>query len=105
VKDLEKKLDNEEWQDANGSLLNRRRFCSKIRYMFNKLNTLKGKIEMNNKINEPQSMSMDIMNIGGSQNSRRISQSVVGKGKRNIPKQAKSSKKKGGRRLMPLHLR
>lgn len=103
VKELEKKLDNKEWVDADGSPLNRKKLCSKIRYMFKSLNTLRGKLEMKAKINEPRSVSMDLMNVGRTESSRRKvgtesgvegGESVSGRGKRNIEKQAKSPKKK-----------
>jgi len=61
VKELEKKLDNKEWQDANGFPLNGKKLYSKIHYMFKSLNTLRGKLEMKAKMNEPRSVSMDLI--------------------------------------------
>lgn len=46
IKELEKKLDNNEWKNANSIPLTRKKLCSKIRHLFTDFHTLKGKLTM-----------------------------------------------------------
>ena len=69
VKELEKKLDNE-WRNANDTLLTWKKLCNKIRHLFTDFHTLKGKLEMQNEINKSRSVSKGGTNPSRSHNSR-----------------------------------
>ena len=70
IKELEKKLDNNEWRNANGTSLTWKKLCNKIRHLFTDFHTLKGKLEMQNEINKPRSISKGGTNPSKSHNSR-----------------------------------
>jgi hypothetical protein len=72
IKELEAKLDNNEWKNANGTPLTWKKLCSRIRLLFNDFHTLKGKIESHIELNTPRSVSLEIMNQGVSQSSKLI---------------------------------
>ena len=46
IKELEKKLDNNEWRNVNGIPLTWKKLCNKIWHLFIDFHTLKGKLEM-----------------------------------------------------------
>ena len=48
IKELEKRIYNNEWKDVNGSLLSWRKLANKIRGLFRDFNVLKGKLEKQN---------------------------------------------------------
>ena len=70
IKELEKKLDNNEWRNANATSLTWKKLCNKIRHLFTDFHMLKGKLEMQNEINKPRSVSKGGTNPSRSHNSR-----------------------------------
>ena len=46
IKELETKLDRNEWKNANGTPLNWKKLCNKIRHLFTDFHTLKGKLQI-----------------------------------------------------------
>ena len=45
IKELERRIDNNEWKDVNGSLLSWKKLANKIRGLFRDFNVLKGKLK------------------------------------------------------------
>ena len=45
IKELEKRIDNNEWKDVNGSSISWKKLANKIRGLFHDFNVLKGKLE------------------------------------------------------------
>ena len=50
IKELERRIDNNEWKDVNGSLLIWKKLANKIRGLFRDFNVLKGKLEKQNEM-------------------------------------------------------
>ena len=70
IKELEKKLNNNKWRNANGTPLTWKKLCNKNRHLFTDFHTLKGKLEMEDEINKPRSVSKGGTNPSRSHNSR-----------------------------------
>ena len=93
VKELEKKLDNKEWMNHNGTPLTWKKLCNKIRHLFTYFHTLKGKLEMQEEINKPWSVSKGATNPSRSQSSRPsiAQESGSSRGHRHLKSQAKKT--------------
>ena len=50
IKELERRIDNNEWKDVNGSLISWEKLANKIRGLFRDFNVLKGKLKKQNEM-------------------------------------------------------
>ena len=102
IKELEKKLDNNEWMNANGTLLTWKKLCNKIRHLFMDFYTLTGKLKMQDEINKPRSASKGGMNPSRSYNSRPSIAQEFGssRGHRNLQNQAERTPQKKGKKVV-----
>ena len=70
IKELETKLDRNNWKNANNTPLNWKKLYNKIRHLFTDFHTLKGKLQMQGEINKPWSVSKGPSKPSKSQSSR-----------------------------------
>ena len=70
IKELERRIDNNEWKDVNGSLLSWKKLANKIRGLFRDFNVLKGKLEKQNEMSHSQMVTNDSQGEGTSQASK-----------------------------------
>ena len=101
IKELEKKLDNKEWMNLNGTPLTWKKLCNKIRHLFTDFHTLKGKLEMQEEINRPWSVSKGASNPSRSQSSRPsiAQESGSSRGHRHSKSQAEKTPQKKGKKV------
>ena len=67
IKELEKKLDNNEWKNANDTPLTWKKLCNKIRHLFTDIHTPKGKLAKQD----------EISNLGRSQKMAQIQAKII----------------------------
>ena len=67
IKELEKRIDNNEWKVVNGSLLSWRKLANKIRGLFRDFNVLKGKLEKQNEMSRSRMVTNESQGEGTSQ--------------------------------------
>ena len=70
IKKLEKRIDNNEWKDVNGSLLSWRKLANKIQGLFRDFNVLKGKLEKQNEMSCSRMVTNESQGEGTSQASK-----------------------------------
>ena len=70
IKELETKLDRNEWKNDNGAPLNWKKLCNKIRHLFTDFHMLKEKLQMQGEINKTRSVSKGPSKPSRSQSSR-----------------------------------
>ena len=101
IKELEKKLDNNEWRNANGTPLKWKKLCNKIRHLFTDFHMLKGKLKMQDEINKPRSVSKGGINPSRSHNSRpSIAQEFEGNcGHRNSQNRVERTPQRKGKKV------
>ena len=70
IKELERRIDNNEWKDVNGSSLSWKKLANKIRGLFRDFNVLKGKLEKQNEMSRSRMVTNDSQGEGTSQASK-----------------------------------
>ena len=92
IKELERRIDNNEWKDVNGSSLSWKKLANKIRGLFRDFNILKGKLEKQNEMSYVRMVTNDSQGKGTSQASKlKIPQQSGGS---RCPRNAKKSAEK-----------
>ena len=66
IKELERRIDNNEWKDVNGSLLIWKKLANKIRGLFRDFNVLKGKLEKQNEMSRSRIVTNESQGEGTS---------------------------------------
>ena len=66
IKELEKRIDNNEWKDVNGSSFSWRKLANKIRGLFYDFNVLKGKLEKRNEMSRSRMVTNNSQGEGTS---------------------------------------
>ena len=92
IKELERRIDNNEWKDVNGSSIGLKKLASKIQGLFHDFNVLKGKLEKQNEISRSRMVTNDSQGKGTSQASKLKTPQQSG-GSR-LPRNAKKSAEK-----------
>ena len=70
IKELERRIDNNEWKDVNGSSLSWKKLANKIRGLFCDFNVLKDKLEKQNEMSHSQMVTNDSQGEGTSHASK-----------------------------------
>ena len=70
IKELEKRMDNNEWKDVNGSSISWKKLANKIRGLFRDFNVLKGKLEKQNEMSRAKMVTNESQGEGTSQASK-----------------------------------
>ena len=93
IKELERRIDNNEWMDVNGSSLSWKRLANKIRGLFRDFNVLKGKLEKQNEMSHARMVTNDSQGERTSEASKLKTPQQSGGSRR--PRNAKKSAEKG----------
>ena len=72
IKELERRIDNNEWKDVNGSLLSWKKLANKIRGLFHDFNVLKGKLKKQNEMSCARMVTNDSQGEGTNQASKLV---------------------------------
>ena len=70
IKELERRIDNNEWKDVNGSSISWKKLANKIRGLFRDFNVLKGKLEKQNEMSRSRIVTNESQGEGTSQASK-----------------------------------
>ena len=92
IKELERRIDNNEWKDVNGSSISSKKLANKIRGLFCNFNVLKGKLEKQNEMSHSRMVTNDSQGKGTSQALKLKTQQQSG-GSR-LPRNSKKSAEK-----------
>ena len=92
IKELERRIDNNEWKDVIGSSLSWKKLANKIRGLFRDFNILKGKLEKQNEMSRARMVTNESQGEGTSQASKQNTTQQSG-GSR-CPRNAKKSAEK-----------
>ena len=92
IKELERRIDNNEWKDVNGSSMSWKKLANKIRGLFRDLNVLKGKLEKQNEMSRARMVTNESQGEGTSQASKLNTPQQFGGSRR--PRNAKKSAEK-----------
>ena len=92
IKELERRIDNNEWKDVNGSSLSWKKLANKIRGLFRDFNVLKGKLKKQNEMSRSRMVTYDSQGKGTNQASKLKTPQQSGGSCR--PRNAKKSAKK-----------
>ena len=95
IKELERRIDNNEWKDVNGSSLSWKKLANKIRGLFCDFNVLKGKLEKQNEMSCSRMVTNNSQGEGTSQASKLNTpqQSGGSRRPRNVKKSAEKASK------------
>ena len=92
IKELERRIDNNEWKDVNGSSISWKKLANKIRGLFRDFNILKGKLEKQIEMSRARMVTNDSQGEGTSQASNLKTPQQLGSSCR--PRNAKKSAEK-----------
>ena len=70
IKELERRIDNNEWKDVNGSSISWKKLANKIRRLFRDFNVLKDKLEKQNEMSRARMVTNESQGEGTSQASK-----------------------------------
>ena len=70
IKELERRIDNNEWKDVNGSSISWKKLANKIRGLFRDFNVLKGKLEKENEMSRSRMVTNESQGEGTGQASK-----------------------------------
>ena len=92
IKELERRIDNNEWKDVNGSSISWKKLANKIRGLFRDFNVLKGKLEKHNEMSRSRMVTNESQGEGTSQASKLNTPQQSGRS--HCPRNAKKSTEK-----------
>ena len=92
IKELERRINNNEWKDVNGSSISWKKLANKIRGLFRDFNVLKGKLEKQNEMSRARMVINESQGEGTSQASKLNTPNQSGGSRR--PRNTKKSAEK-----------
>ena len=92
IKELERRIDNNEWKDVNGCSISWKKLANKIRGLFRDFNILKGKLEKQNEMSRSRMVTNNSQGKGTSQASKLNTPQQSGGSRR--PRNSKKSAEK-----------